>query len=240
MRPSLGDCAPTGRIRLDGLARWLQDIAYADVEDAGLATQAYWVLRRTRIDVSRWPRFAEWFTVSTGCTGIGRMWAERRTTISPSSPGSPGAKPVVEAAAIWVHLDSETRRPAPFSPEELDSYGTGSALRRVSAKLRHPPPPPDAARRGWSFRAAECDIAGHINNAAYWQPLEEELLERGVEPAWIDAEMEFRAGAQPGEKLVLGSGPMRWITDPAGETHASARISGGLFGERSPASVPGA
>jgi len=35
-RPLLGDCAPSGRVRLDAIARWLQDVAYTDVEDAGL------------------------------------------------------------------------------------------------------------------------------------------------------------------------------------------------------------
>ena len=46
----------SGRVRLDGLARWLQDVAYADVEDAGLAERAVWVVRRTRIRVERFPR----------------------------------------------------------------------------------------------------------------------------------------------------------------------------------------
>src|SRR2546423_11047700 len=81
MRAGLGDCAPSGRIRLDALARWLQDIAYADVEDAGVAHLAVWVVRRSRMSVRRFPRFAEAPTVRTFCSGLGRMWAERRTTI---------------------------------------------------------------------------------------------------------------------------------------------------------------
>ena len=40
MRPLLGDCAPSGRIRLDALARWFQDVAFADVEEAGVADVA--------------------------------------------------------------------------------------------------------------------------------------------------------------------------------------------------------
>ena len=52
----IADCAPSGRVRLDALARWLQDIAYADVLDAGLEGVAVWVVRRTRIRVNRWPR----------------------------------------------------------------------------------------------------------------------------------------------------------------------------------------
>ena len=50
-RTGFADCAPSGRMRLDALARWLQDIAYADVEDAGMAALAVYVVRRTRIRV---------------------------------------------------------------------------------------------------------------------------------------------------------------------------------------------
>src|SRR5438270_797142 len=51
VRPGLADCSPTGRIRLDALARWLQDLAYADVEQAGVADRAVWVVRRARVRV---------------------------------------------------------------------------------------------------------------------------------------------------------------------------------------------
>jgi len=237
MRPGLADCAPSGRIRLDALARWLQDIAYADVEDAGLAGYAYWVVRRTRIRVLRWPRFGEPFTVRTFCSGLGRMWAERRTTISADGAAVPHGE--VEAVALWVHLDAASRQPTPFARDELEAYGTAAAGRRVSARLRHPQLDPVLGARhaghasgrrtahdlpdarGWTFRAVDCDIAAHVNNAAYWQPLEEELLGLRPEPASLDAEMEFRAGAQPGEKLVLGRDRLRWIVDPGGQTHAS-------------------
>ncbi|HTD77337.1 MAG TPA: hypothetical protein VK898_06865, partial [Chloroflexota bacterium] len=63
--------------------------------------------------------------------------------------------------------------------------------------------------------------------AAYWQPLEEEMLARG-EPDWIDVEMEFRSPAQPGDKLVLGDGASRWIVGGDGDVHASVVVSRGM------------
>jgi acyl-ACP thioesterase len=221
MRPGLADCAPSGRIRLDALARWLQDVAYADVEDAGVAGSAVWVVRRTRIQVLRFPRFAEHFKVRTFCSGIGRMWAERRTTITPEATP---AEACVEAVALWVHLDPQTWRPMPFADEEIALYGDAAMGRRVTARLRHPAAPPDAPGSQWTFRATECDIAGHVNNSNYWQPLEEELLLAGAEPSALDAEMEFRTPAQPGRKLMLRDGLLRWIVDPEAATHASAVV----------------
>ena len=53
--PGFADTAPSGRIRLDAVARWLQDVAYADVIDAGTERAAVWVVRRSRIAVSELP-----------------------------------------------------------------------------------------------------------------------------------------------------------------------------------------
>jgi acyl-ACP thioesterase len=232
MWPGLGDCAPSGRIRLDALARWLQDVAYADVEDAGLAESAVWVVRRTRMLIRRFPRFAERFEVETFCSGLGKMWAERRTRIAaPTGPDDgedgDGMRPAIEAVALWVHLDPDSKRPIPFTDAEFEAYGGAAAGRRITARLRHPRPAPglDGALP-WRFRATECDIADHVNNAAYWQPLEEELLARPEQPEELDVEIEFRTPAQPGDKQLLRAGTRMWIVSPEGETHASLAIRG--------------
>jgi len=103
----------------------------------------------------------------------------------------------------------------------------------VSARLRHPSPPaaqdgapPHGGPQPWTFRATECDIAGHINNAAYWTALEELLL-AASEPQRLDAEIEYRTPAQPGVKHVLRDGERLWITDHSGETHASIMLQSG-------------
>jgi acyl-ACP thioesterase len=219
-RPGLADCAPSGRVRLDALARWLQDVAYADVEDAAVAEAAVWVVRRTRIRVERFPRFGERFRLQTFCSGFGRAWAERRTVVT-ALDGGAGA---VQAVSLWVHLDPATRRPFPLTPRELELYGDAAGGRKVTARLRHPAPGSADNARRWAFRATECDLAGHVNNAAYWQPIEEELLS-GPEPHSFDAETEFRNPAQPGDKLVLSEGPHRWIVAEHGEVHASVLLS---------------
>jgi acyl-ACP thioesterase len=187
--------------------------------------------------VARFPRFGERFSLRTFCSGFGRAWAERRTSIAAMEPydrdreaaGDPDPDPgselaAVEAVSLWVHLDPATRRPVPLTPEEFDIYGEAAANRRVTARLRHQAPNSAAETQRWTFRATERDLAGHINNAAYWQPLEEELLERG-EPDRIDVEMEFRNPAQPGDKLVLGEGGRRWIVGGDGDVHASVVLA---------------
>jgi acyl-ACP thioesterase len=215
----LADAAPGGRVRLDALARWLQDAAHADVADAGLDAVALWVVRRARLRVERFPRFGEAARVRTWCSGAGRMWAQRRTTISTAAGG------LVEAVALWVHLDPAGGRPVPLTDDELAVYGPSAGGREVKARLRHPPVPPEgAAGRPWTFRAAELDLAGHINNAAYWTPLEDELV-AGEEPAAADVELEFRTPAQPGAFRVVAEGARRWIVGDGGTVHASLALA---------------
>ena len=221
-QPGFADCAPSGRVRLDALACWLQDVAYADVADAGLQDVAIWVVRRTRIRVNRFPRFDERFRLTTFCSGLGRMWAERRTDMVRCGPDD-GAGAAVQAVSLWVHLDREDWRPSPLTEAEIETYRGAGELRQVSARLHHPVPDSVDDGTPWVFRATECDIADHVNNAAYWQPVEEELLS-GADPERLDVEIEYRAPAQPGNKRVLRDGAYRWIVGGDGEVHASVRL----------------
>jgi acyl-ACP thioesterase len=223
--PGFADCAPSGRMRLDALACWLQDVAYADIADAGLADAAVWVVRRTRIRVHRFPRFGEHFELRTFCSGLGRMWAERRTDVVPSDARAP----IVEAVSLWVHLDRADWRPVVLSEREIATYSGAVPPRRVSARLRHPGPPASNGGARWTFRLTECDIADHVNNAAYWGPFEEELL-AGADPASIDVELEYRSPAQAGSKRLLRDGNLRWIVGEDDEVHASILIRNGHHG----------
>ncbi len=210
-------------MRLDALACWLQDVAYADVEDAGLHGVAVWVVRRTRIRVNRFPRFGERFELTTFCSGLGRMWAERRTDIVRRGPDVDGAGPDVQAVSLWVHLDGDDGRPSPLTAAEIETYRGAAEPRRVTARLRHPLPESVDGGQPWVFRATECDIADHVNNAAYWHPVEEELL-AGQDPERLDVEIEYRGPAQPGHKRVVRDGAYRFIVNDVGELHASVRL----------------
>ena len=211
-RVMLSDAAPDGRARLDALARWLQDAAWEDVDDAGLAEEGAWIVRRTRLEVERFPRFGERLEIATFCSGLGRMWAERRTSIT----GDRGAQ--VEAAGLWVYVDPGSGRPRPIDVGQIAAWEPSTAGRRVKARLQHPDPPPDAARRAWRFRHADLDVAGHVNNAAYWAVLEEAGLRR--EP--MAAEVEYRAPAAAGAVTLLGAGEQFWLAGP--DVHASLRV----------------
>jgi acyl-ACP thioesterase len=217
MRPGIADATGAGRCRLDAIARWIQDVAYADLIDAGWDGEGAWIVRRTRIRVEAFPRFGEELTLRTYCSGIGRFSAERRTIVR-------GDRALVETVGLWVYFDRERRRPARFPQEFREIYEPSAAGREAQVRLRHPEPPPAAERRPWRFRAAEIDPAGHINNSHYWVPLEEDLA-RGPEPETIDAELEHREPGGVGEAVLLRDGGSLWIADPDGALHASVIVA---------------
>jgi len=123
-----------------------------------------------------------------------------------------------------VHLDPLTARPTKLTAEEIAIWSETTAGRTVTARLRHPAPDGVADGFPWWFRSTELDLAGHVNNAAYLTPLEEELLVEDTEPGSIDVEIEYRSPAQPGEMRVLRDGAHRWIVSPEGEAYASIII----------------
>lgn len=212
-RVRLGDVETGGRLRLDALARYLQDIGFDDGLDAGLSNGTTWVLRRVVVDVERMPRFGDLVTLTTWCGGVGSRWAERRTSLA----GPDGAH--VEVAALWVFVDDRgrpARIPADFEPV----YGEAAGGRRVTARLSHPGPPPGATRCEWAFRRTDCDLLGHVNNASYWAPVEEWLAGEDATGRW---EVEYRDAVEPGARVeVLLTDDALWVTGGAG-VHASVR-----------------
>src|SRR5205823_5502115 len=104
-RVRLGDVTPKGRVRLDAVARYLQDVANDDAVDAIGEDAASWVVRRTQMQVDRFPVFREDLRLTTWASGTGGRWAERRTSVEGHRGGS------IEAAALWVHVDAATGRP---------------------------------------------------------------------------------------------------------------------------------
>ena len=224
-RVTLGDVSPAGRARLDALARWLQDAAYDDSRDSGLADSGVWVVRRLSLRVRRFPRLLDEIEVATFCSGVAALWAERSSLVSCDG------EVAVEAVALWVHLGRDGVRPQPL-PAGFDAVYAPSAMgKRVRARLRHPPAPPvGATARPWHFRGADLDLAGHVNNAVYWEALEDELVVN--EPGdGLDAEIEHRAATSAGEATILADGPMRWIVGADGAVVATliAQASGSEY-----------
>lgn len=165
----LGDADSAGVLRLDGVARMLQDVATDDWDDTDVESTDTWVVRRTAIrtaDDGRWPHYKDELTLTTWCGGIGAAWAERRTNVYE------GDELLLESAAIWVPINP-TGYPVRIRPTFFDVYGEAMQGRKVSGRVAAPVVPDGVSTRSWPLRRADLDIVGHVNNAAVWQAVTE-------------------------------------------------------------------
>ena len=184
-RVGLADIDRHGRLRLDAIARFLQDVAIDDVRETGWGTPDHlWFLRRIRIDMVE-PFLAdqeiEFATWSSGLAAIaaGRRW---------SLHGDRGGR--AEVDSVWIHLDPE-QRPARIG--DFGGYGEAAGDRRVSTKLELPDPPAGEAGLPWPLRVSDIDLHGHVNNAVYWQAVEHVLPSSGIDPGRpLVAELDYR------------------------------------------------
>ena len=198
-RVRLGDVNRANRLRLDAIARYLQDVASDDVDDvADPRVDGAWVLRRTALVLGDLPRYRDDVELTTFCSGTGPRWAERRTTLCVQ-----GA-PMAEAAAIWVYVD-RAGRPARLGEWFFEHYGEAATGRKISGRLSLPPPPTGNPVRPWPIRASDFDLLRHVNNAAYWYAVEDESARLFPGRVPVSAVLEHRAAIEPDDQVELRS-----------------------------------
>jgi acyl-ACP thioesterase len=195
-RVRLTEMDARGRLRLDAVARFLQEIAIDDVDETGWgAPQHLWFVRRMRVDVLK-PILADRaIELVTWCSGLATVAAGRRWSLT----GDRGGR--IEVDSVWIHLAPD-QRPARIT--HFDAYAVAAAGRRVSPRPQLADPPTDAPRSPWPLRASDVDLHGHVNNTVYWQAIEHVLLGAGPEPKRpLRARVEFRDPLDLGDPLEL-------------------------------------
>lgn len=198
----LGDVTPRSRVRLDAVACYLQDIATDDSLDGNYSEPHSWVVRRTEMWVSAFPKYLEELHLTTWCGALGSHWAERRTQIATANGVA------IEAAALWVRVDFKTMKPMPLSSDLIELLSSATGGRKISARLEigRSLPPLDSHNsisQDWSIRRSDMDAVGHLNNAAYWEVLEEYLGGHTRKLAPLHATVEHFGAIDPGDTVRI-------------------------------------
>jgi acyl-ACP thioesterase len=221
------DVTPDGRLRLDALARYLQEAAEDDLADTGWPAPYDWLVRRVAVAIRGYPAHGEPLELVTFCSATGPRWAERTTTVRGSG------RDLMQARAVWVAVARPDGRPVPLGAAFHRLYGDAAQERTVSARLSHPGPPPtdglpgSRAGRAWPLRASDFDLAGHVNNSVHWGAVEDVLAGAGWLPA--RAELEYHRPILAGHDPRLVARQERdhlwcWLLNGA-QRLASARLA---------------
>lgn len=166
------DVTPARQVRLDAIARYLQDMANDEMFHRGFdATDPYWLVRRTIIDVHEplfWPSDVN---LTRWCEATSSRWCNMRISLRGSAGGH------VETEAFWIRFSAETAMPTRISDcgmEYLTQYVSDTKLRWRGLN-NEPMPEPGPADREYGLRSTDFDPFQHLNNTVYWQLVEDDL-----------------------------------------------------------------
>jgi acyl-ACP thioesterase len=222
-RVRLSDADASGRLRLDAVARYLQDVATDDVAETGWgAGEHFWLVRRTAIQQVRPFAIEETVDLTTWSSGAGTVAASRRTSLKGNRGG------LIETESIWAHLGRDFR-PLRLGEDFYEVYGESTCGRRISHKLELAGLAEGALREPWPLRLTDIDVLGHVNNAAFWEAVEEVAARDSVRlDGTFEAVLEFRRPIDSGDavELVRVAGPdgLRLALTVAGDERAIALV----------------
>jgi acyl-ACP thioesterase len=217
----LSDTDATGRLRLDAIARYLQDAAIDDVQETGWgAPEHLWVMRSVRIDVLVPSLEDHEVGIVTWGSSFSALAAGRRWSLAGDAGGS------IEVDSTWIHLGPDAR-PRRIG-EGFDGYAEAAQGRTTSTKLTLVPPSLGELL-AWPLRVTDVDRMGHVNNAAYWAAVEQRLPEVGVDPRRpLRALLDYRHPIDHGEPVELAEsvddGGYRFAFVVGGAARAVGRV----------------
>lgn len=200
-----GDVDTDQRLRLDGVARYLQDIGTDNLAAVDAAdTDPLWIVRRTVVDVLRPARYGDRLRLRRWCDALSTRWANVRVRLD--APEGDDEGPLIETSAFWIDIGPTSGAPTRISDplfEHMARYAHDTRLKwRAWLPDRVPADVDDT--RPFPLRATDLDPFGHVNNAVYWHAVEEVLATRPEPPAApYRAVIEHLRPIGGGEKLTL-------------------------------------
>lgn len=226
-RVRTGDVDQDMRVRLDGLARYLQDVANDNIAVTPFAeTDPFWIVRRTVIDVLEpitWPAD---FQVQRWCGAMSTRWTDMRvrlTSRSETNRFNPEPRPDgrIESVGFWINVN-EQGVPSRISDGMLEFLSESAGEDRLRWRALNPetPPAPDELElpdREHVLRSTDFDPFKHLNNAAYLEAVEDELADH---PDLVDVPhrlvIEYLRPITPGTPITLRRKRLRGDGETAG------------------------
>lgn len=243
-RVRTGDIDQQMRVRLDGVARYLQDIANDNLAASDFGeTDPFWIIRRNIIDVHAPITWPSDMSLERWCGALSTRWTNMRVSITAEhgtnrfnpEPRPPGR---IETEGFWINVN-EQGMPSRLSDHAMDVLTEMTDEHRLRWRSMNPEQAPDAddvalPDRDHVLRITDFDPFKHLNNAAYFEAVEDELVDH---PDLVDqphrAVIEYLRAITPGTRVRIRRHrePQRllmWLlATPPGEAeeHVAATVS---------------
>ncbi|MFW0783889.1 acyl-ACP thioesterase domain-containing protein [Gordonia sp. CPCC 206044] len=186
-RVRTGDVDQQMRVRLDAVARYLQDVANDNIEATEYGdTDPFWIVRRTVIDVIRPISWPAGVTAQRWCGALSTRWTNMRVRLTAdhevnrfnTDARDPG---LIETEAFWINVNDQGM-PSRITDSMLEMLSEMTDEHRLRWKSMNPDKAPDPADvelpdRVHVLRSTDFDPFKHLNNAAYLEAVEDELVD---------------------------------------------------------------
>ena len=207
--------------RFSAYAKLLEEAATAASADVGFTAEWYgehasaWVIRRSTIECADPVSPGAEVEIATWVADFRRVRSRREYEVSV------GGAPVIRAHTDWVYVDLTSGRPRRVPPEMIAAFtpdGAPQPMAREPLELPEPAAEPIAVER--IVAADDVDALGHVNNARYFDYLDESVREALGDQTRGRAEfrarridLEYLVEALAGDRLRSST----WVVRDAGD-----------------------
>ena len=124
--------------RLDGVARYIQEVGAEHLADAGAAeSHPHWIVQRTVIDVIEPIELPSDITFRRWCSALSPRWCTMRVRLEGSSGGR------IETEGFWILMNKDTLTPSRVSDEVFDLFSSTTDVHRLQWRPWLPGAVPD-------------------------------------------------------------------------------------------------
>lgn len=189
------------RLRLDGVARYIQEAGAEHLADAGLAeVHPHWIVLRTVIDVLEPIELPSDITFRRWCAALSTRWCNMRVQLR----GADGGR--IETEGFWLCVNKDTLTPSRLSDDCIARFGSTTDNHRLKWRPWLTEPVQDGTETVFPLRRTDIDIFQHVNNTSYWHGAHEILGQvPELESGPFRAVLEYRSPIKFGESLTIRS-----------------------------------
>lgn len=191
------------RLRLDGVARYIQEVGAEHLADADLAeVHPHWIVLRTVIDVIEPIEIPSDITFRRWCAGLSSRWCNMRVQLQ----GAEGGR--IETEGFWICMNIDTLTPSRLTDGCIERFGSTTDNHRLKWRpwLKEPIDSPDTRETPFPLRRTDIDLFEHVNNTIYWHGVHEILAQvPELENNPYRAVLEYRGPIKYGEELTIRS-----------------------------------
>ena len=114
------------RLRLDGVARYIQEVGAEHLADAELAeVHPHWIVLRTVIDVIEPIEIPSDITFRRWCAGLSSRWCNMRVQLE----GAEGGR--IETEGFWICMNKDTLTPSRLTDYCVERFGSTTEDHRL-------------------------------------------------------------------------------------------------------------